>query len=393
MIDQYDGVAVGYQILHDAGQSGDVGWMQPDGGFIQYVKHTGCPVADGACQLHALPFACGKRGRGTIQCQIAQSQIKQTFCGRIECFTDAFRHRLHGFRQAGRDGGYPFHQIRQGHPADFVKRDTAQFRYSGRFGKPRSATVGTGGFFQEFFDALHPFFVLDFGKGVFDGIDRVVIGEVQLASLIGAFGLVKDVFFLGRAVIDDFFFPVGQVAERYVGTDAHRATDIGHQRPHQGIPGRNRAIVDGETVIRHQCRQIDGPYHACSVTGAACALTVESQFLGGRCIKRDAAFGTAQRLSGGDSQRGFQIMPVRTTVICQSGKHQAKAVEQFGSRTEGAANAGNARTLAQCQSGGYIQHFIDLRSGGLRHPPPCIGRKRFQIAPRSFGIQDTQRQR
>ena len=86
-------------------------------------------------------------------------------------------------------------------------------------------------------------------------------------------------------------------------------------------------------------------------------------------------------------------MPVRTTMVGQSRKHQAKAVEQFGSRAEGAADAGNTRTLAQCQRGRYIQHFIDLRSGSLRHPPPCVGRKRFQIAPRSFGIQDTQRQR
>ena len=77
VIDQYHGVAVGDQILHDAGQSGDVGWVQSDGWFVQYVKHTGCAVADGACQLHALPFACGKCGCGAIQRQIAKPYIEQ----------------------------------------------------------------------------------------------------------------------------------------------------------------------------------------------------------------------------------------------------------------------------------------------------------------------------
>ena len=65
--------------------------------------------------------------------------------------------------------------------------------------------------------------------------------------------MVEDVLLLGRTVVDDVLFLFRQVAEGHVGAHAHRAADIRHQGPHQAVPRGDRALVDGQGVVRHQC--------------------------------------------------------------------------------------------------------------------------------------------
>ena len=65
---------------------------------------------------------------------------------------------------------------------------------------------GQGSCFQKFFHPLHALFVLDLGEGVFHGIDGVEVGEVQLGGLLGIFGVVENVLFLGGAVKDNLLF-------------------------------------------------------------------------------------------------------------------------------------------------------------------------------------------
>ena len=111
---------------------------------------------------------------------------------------------------------------------------------------------GAGLFLEEFFDALHALFVLNLGECIFDGIDGVEVGEVQLARLVGIFVVVEDVLLLRGAVEDDVLFTFGQVAERYIRAHAHLAADVSHQRPHQAVPRRDRAAVDGQGIVGHE---------------------------------------------------------------------------------------------------------------------------------------------
>ena len=82
--------------------------------------------------------------------------------------------------------------------------------------------------FQKLLDALHALLILDLGKGVFHGIDGVKVGKIQLPRLIGVFGVIKNVLFLRRAVVDDVLLPRRQVAKRHVRAHAHLPADVSH---------------------------------------------------------------------------------------------------------------------------------------------------------------------
>ena len=73
MVYENDGVAVGYQVAHDPGQTHNIRWMQADRGFVQHIEHTGGAVADGSGQLHSLAFAGGQGGGRAIQGQVAEA--------------------------------------------------------------------------------------------------------------------------------------------------------------------------------------------------------------------------------------------------------------------------------------------------------------------------------
>ena len=67
MIHEDHGIAVRHKVVHYAGESRDVRGVQADRRLIQHIEDAGCPVADGAGQLHALPFTGGKRRSSAIQ--------------------------------------------------------------------------------------------------------------------------------------------------------------------------------------------------------------------------------------------------------------------------------------------------------------------------------------
>ena len=81
MIDQHDRVAVRNKIAHHAGQTHDIGRMQPDGRLVQHIQNARRAVADGAGKLHPLPLARRERRGGTIERQIAEPQIHQPLRG------------------------------------------------------------------------------------------------------------------------------------------------------------------------------------------------------------------------------------------------------------------------------------------------------------------------
>ena len=190
---------------------------------------------------------------------------------------------------------------------------------------------------------------------------------------------------------DDVLFLVGQVTEGHVGAHAHRAADVGHQRPHQAFPGGHRTLVDGEGVVRHKGALVHSHHGAGAAAGAAGALTVEGEFL---CRKRPHA-GPAhradQRLFGRHGKAGLQpVAALRAGVAGQAGVHQPQAVQQLGAGAKGAADAGHGGPLVQGQRRRDVQHLIHGGLGRLCHAAAGVGGKGIQIPPGTLGIQHTQ---
>ena len=132
VVDQHDGIAVGNEVAHHAGQTDDIGGVKADGGFVQHIEDAGGAVAHGARKLHALAFPGGERGGGAVERQIAKAQFHQSLCHRLEGSADALRHGAHGLRQRRRHVRHPIHQFRERHPAGGVQRDAAQLRQTRR---------------------------------------------------------------------------------------------------------------------------------------------------------------------------------------------------------------------------------------------------------------------
>ena len=168
--------------------------------------------------------------------------------------------------------------------------------------------------FQKFFHALHALLILDFGKRVFDGVNGVKIGKIQISGLTGILIVIENVLFLRRTVEYDVLFLLGQIPERDICPHAHFTADVRHERPHQAVPRGDGSLVDGQRIIRHQRRHIYGVYHSRSATFCARALRIERQLLGGRRVKMRAAFRADQLFSGCDQKGRGEIMPVRAAV-------------------------------------------------------------------------------
>ena len=258
--------------------------MQADAGFVQHIEHPGGAVAHGAGQLHALALSGGK-GRGrTVQREIAQPQVHQSFCRAGEGFHNVFRHRAHLCGQAVRHTLHPADQLRKGHPAGLIQREAPQLGGAGRCRKAGAMARRANVLFQELFYPLHAFFVLDLGQRVFHGVGRIEIGKVQFPCLIGILVVIENVLFLRRTVEHDLLFLRGQVPEGHIGAHAHLPADVGHQRPHQAVPRGHGTLVDGQGIIRHQrsgstVRTVPMPPHCGQ---APCELKASSSADGAR---------------------------------------------------------------------------------------------------------------
>ena len=73
MIDQNDGVSICDEIVHHTGKPHNIGGMQTDGGFVQYIENAGGAVADGTGKLHPLALSGGECGCRTVKRQIAKA--------------------------------------------------------------------------------------------------------------------------------------------------------------------------------------------------------------------------------------------------------------------------------------------------------------------------------
>ena len=192
---------------------------------------------------------------------------------------------------------------------------------------------------------------------------------------------------------DDVPLLLRQFPKRHIGAHAHFPGNVLHQRPHQGLPGQHRALIDTQTLVRHKCRFVHRADDARAVAALAGALAVEGKLLSPRREEGLAAFGAPELPPGRNVQRRLQIVAVGAAVACKARIHQAQAVQKLRTGAEGTADAGHTGPLVQGQRRRDIEHLIHFRACGLGHAPPRIGGQGFQIAPRALGIQDPQRKR
>ena len=111
-------------------------------------------------------------------------------------------------------------------------------------GKTRATTVAAWPLAQKARNAFEPLIVLNLGERIFDGIDGVVIGEVERRGALAVFGNVENVLLNRRAVEHDIALLRRELAKRHVGAYAHLAGDLLHQIPHERTPGKHRTLVD-----------------------------------------------------------------------------------------------------------------------------------------------------
>ena len=153
----------------------------------------------------------------------------------------------------------------------------------------------------------------------------------------------------------------------------HRPADVGHQRPHQRVPRRHRALVDGQALVRNQRGAIHRAHDARAAAGAAGALAVEGQFLGGGRVgnaprtpgRSVPAGGHPPASAPGSARWGSGGWPAANTAAagCLNSSVPVPNVLRM---------PGTPRPLMQGQRRrNHIQRFIHLRLAS-----PCVIRRR-----------------
>ena len=169
--------------------------------------------------------------------------------------------------------------------------------------------VRTGALREEAAHAPEALLVLCLGEGVLHGVDRVVVGEVQLGEVVALLGLVEDVLLDRGAVEDDIALLGGELAEGHVGAHPHGAADLLHEIPHEASPGQNRAVVDGDGLVRNERGLVDHAHDAGPAAGGAGAGAVEGEVLRPGPEEGAAAPRADDRLVGRHRHRGGRSCP------------------------------------------------------------------------------------
>ena len=95
VIDKHHAVPVMNQVVDDVREPHDIRGVKTDRRFVQYIKHSGCPVPDGPRDLHPLPLAGRESVSGTVERQIREPKVNEPRSDREERRADAFRHGAH----------------------------------------------------------------------------------------------------------------------------------------------------------------------------------------------------------------------------------------------------------------------------------------------------------
>ena len=230
-------------------------------------------------------------------------------------------------------------------------------------------------------------------QGIFHRIYRIEIGEIHISRFAGSLVLVYDILLHRRAAENDIPFLLRQLPEGHIRTDTHLPGNVLHERPHERLPRKDSAFINGQAFIGNQRGFIHRADQTGPAAGSAGTAGIEGQILCPGPVKMRAAHRTDDFLHKRHRHGGLHIVAVRTAVAPQPGKEEAQTVQQLRGRTEGRPDAGNARTLMQRQCGRHIADLLRIGLFRLGHSPPRIGGKRLQVPPGALRIKHPQRQR
>ena len=272
--------------------------------------------------MYALQFARRKRICGSVGRQIIKPEIHKSFGHRQKFARYAFRHEAHIRRNFLRNGFHPRNQLAERHCRHLGKSFTVDESRSRYFIKSRAAAIGARRFDKELRHAFHAGFVFYLRKSVFNGINGIIISEIEFARLIGIFRMIKYVLFLRRTVIDDFLFSIRKITERNVRPDSHFPANVGHQRPHKRIPRSDRALVYRKRIVRNKRFRI---YFADNARPRTCRTRsgrIEREIFRGGRVEYRSAHGADRLFARGDVYRRRNHMPVRTDMTAQTREHK-----------------------------------------------------------------------
>ena len=225
-------------------------------------------------------------------------------------------HRAHFFRQGIRDTSDPFNRFFQRHFTGLIKRDPHQLRCAGFLRQACAMAFGADILLQEFFHTLHTLFVLDLAQRVHNGCRCAVIGKIHFAGgrCVCLFRAVEDMLLFHGTIKDDLFFPLSQVFKRNIRPYTHGSANVCHQGPHQGIPGSDSAVINGDALIRNQGASVHCPDCACPSAAFAGSLRIERKFFRPGTVKAFAAFRAYDLLHQCHLKPGLHIVSIGTTV-------------------------------------------------------------------------------
>ena len=279
VVHEHHGVTVVQEVIYHTEQALDVGRVQADGRLVKHVEHAVRAVAHGAGELHALALARRKRGTRAVEAQIAEPQLLQAADGLRHLGHDGLGHGLELLRHERGHARRPYRELIERHACGIAERHAIDHRPARSSRKARAAAIGTHVLAQELGHAREPLFVLGLGERVLHRVDSIEVGEVQLREVVTLLGVVEDVLLLRRAMEDDVALLGRELAKRHVRAHAHLPRDLFHEVPHEGVPRGNRALVDGEGLVRHERGLVHRAHDARSAAGGACARAVEGKVL------------------------------------------------------------------------------------------------------------------
>ena len=396
VVHQHHRIAPRHQIPDQTQKPVHIGRVQADGWLVQYVQYPCGPVPYRPGQLDPLPLPGGQGGSRPVQGQVAQPQLQKPPGRGLKGLADALGHGAHLLRQSAGDPVHPLGKLLQGHPAGLVQPNAPELGRPGRRGEPGPAAVRAEVPAEEFLHPLHPALVLHFGEGVLHGIDRVIVGKVQLGKVVGIglfLGVVENMLLLRRPVKDDVPLLLGQFPKGHIGTHPHRPAHVGHQGPHEAIPRGHRPLVDGEGLVGHQGALIHPLHHPDAPAGPAGPLAVEGQLLRAGGKKLSSTLRADQLPPRRHRHGGGMVMSIGAAVAGKAGIHEPQAVQKLRHGTEGAADPRQPGPLVEGQGCRDVLDAVQLGLGGLGHPPSGIGGQGLQVPPGALGIEDPQGQR
>ena len=326
MVHQNHRIAVCEQIFHHAQKTLQVGGMKADGGLIQDIENAGGAVSHRPRQLHPLPLSRGQGGGAAVQGKIRKPQVLQPSRRPPERSADTLRHRAHFLRKGGGNAVHPFGELREGHLTGLIQGDAPKLRRSRCLGKPRSAAVGTDALPKELLHPLHALLILHLREGILHRVGGVEVGKVHVAGCAAGLILVNDVFLDRRSVEDYLPLLFRKLPEGHIRAHAHFSCDVLHQRPHQGLPGRNRPLVNGQGLVGNQRRLIHHPDDSGAVAPGTGALAVEGQFFCPGRIEDLPALRAGERQLCRHVERRGKVMSVGTPVGGKPREHEPEVI-------------------------------------------------------------------